>query len=103
MTHERENALDPHFKLVLMTGGTKGVQQDGKKLATPCAKVTQVTGLRPGVWVKRLMDIKRMAGETNSQLLARRLRPVKLMEFEDDFYKVLEMVQETADLTSNGV
>jgi hypothetical protein len=99
----KESALDPHFKLVLMIGGTKGVQQDGKKLATPHAKVTKATGLRPEVWVKRLMDIKRMAGETNSQLFARRLRPAKLMEFEDDFCKVLEMVQETADLTLNGV
>ena len=58
---ERDDASDPHFKLIVI-GGTKGVQQDGKKLGISCAKVTKATGLRPGVWVKLLVDLKTLAG-----------------------------------------
>ena len=46
------------------------------------------------------MDIKRLSGETHGKLFRRRLRPAKILEFEDDFYKVLERVQDTSDLIS---
>jgi hypothetical protein len=98
----KDDAVDPHFKLIVI-GRTKGVQQDGKKFGIPCVKVTKATGLRPGVWVKRLIDIKRLVGETHGKLFVRRLRPSKLMEFEDDFFKVLEMVQDTTVLISNDI
>jgi hypothetical protein len=98
----KDDAIDPHFKFIII-GRTKGVQQDGKKFAIPCVKVTRATGLRPGVWVKRLVDIKRLAGETHGKLFVRKLRPAKLMEFEDDFYTVLERVQETTDLISKEI
>ena len=94
-----DGASDPHFKFVII-GRTKGVQQDGKAFGIPCVKVTTGTGLRPGVWVKRLIDMKKVVGETHGKLFVRRLRPAKMMEFEDDFYKVLERVQETTDLIS---
>jgi hypothetical protein len=93
----KDTALDPHFKLVVI-GRTKGVQQDGKAFGIPCVKVTSATGLRPGVWVQRLVDIKRVAGENHGKLFVRKLRPAKLMEFEEDFFKVLERVQDTTDL-----
>jgi hypothetical protein len=98
----KDDAVDPHFKLIVI-GRTKGVQQDGKKFGIPCVKVTKATGLRPGVWVKRLIDIKRLVGETHGKLFVRRLRPSKLMEFEDDFFKVLEMVQDTTVFISNDI
>jgi hypothetical protein len=58
------------------------------------------TGLRPGVWVKRLVDVTNLAGETHGKLFTRKLRPAKLLEFEDNFYKVLERVQDTTKLIS---
>jgi hypothetical protein len=95
-------ASDPHFKFVII-GRTKGVQQDGKMFAIPCVEVTKGTGLRPGVWVRRLMDMKRLAGETHGKVFVRKLRPAKLMEFEADFYGVLEEVQATTDLISKEI
>jgi hypothetical protein len=49
------------------------------------------------------MDIKRLAGENHGKLFVRKLRPAKLMEFEDDFYRVLERVQDTTGLISKEV
>ena len=98
----RDAATDPHFKFIVI-GRTKGVQQDGKKFGIPCVKITKATGLRPGIWVKRLVDLKTLAGETHGKLFVRKLRPSKLMEFEDDFYKVLERVQDTTNLISKEI
>jgi hypothetical protein len=98
----RDEAADPHFKFIVI-GRTKGVQQDGKKFGIPCVKVTKGTGLRPGVWVKRLVEVKALAGETHGKLFTRNLRPAKLLEFEDDFYKVLERVQDTTELISKEI
>jgi hypothetical protein len=98
----KDGASDPHFKFVII-GRTKGVQQDGKSFAIPCVKVTKGTGLRPGIWVKRLMNMKMLAGETHGKVFVRKLRPSKLMEFEDDFYAVLEEVQCTTDLISKEI
>ena len=44
------------------------------------------------------MDIKLLAGEGHGKLFVRKLRPAKLIEFEDDFFRVLERVQDAADL-----
>jgi hypothetical protein len=95
----KDEASDPHFKFIII-GRTKGVQQDGKKFGILCVKVMKGTGLRPGAWVKRLVDVKSLAGETHGKLFTRKLRPAKLMEFEDNFYKVLERVQNTTELIS---
>ena len=40
----RDNATDPHFKLIVI-GRTKGVQQEGKKFRILCVKITNATGL----------------------------------------------------------
>jgi hypothetical protein len=55
------------------------------------------------VWVKRLVDIKRALGERNGKLFARKLRPSKMMEFEDDFFRVFERVQDTTDFVPKDV
>jgi hypothetical protein len=66
--------------------------------------VTKATaGLRPGVWVKRLLDIKRLTGEKHGKLFVRKLRPAKLLESEDNFSKVLERVQDTTNLISKEI
>ena len=39
-----------------------------------------------------------LGGETHGKVFVRKLRPAKLMEFEDDFCSILEEVQSTADL-----
>jgi hypothetical protein len=46
------------------------------------------------------MDVKMLTGKTHGKVFVRKLRPAKLMEFEDDFYAVLEEVQSTTDLIS---
>jgi hypothetical protein len=46
------------------------------------------------------MDVKMLAGKTRGKVFVRKLRRAKLMEFEDDFYVVLEEVQCTTDLIS---
>ena len=62
--------MDPHFKLIII-GSTKGVQQDGKKFGILCIEITSATGLQPGVWVKCLVDLKTLAGETHGKLFVR--------------------------------
>ena len=47
-----------------------------------------------------MIEIKELAGERHGKLFVRKLRPAKLMEFEDNFFRVLERVQDTTDLVS---
>jgi hypothetical protein len=98
----KEDASDPHFKFVIL-GRTKGVQEDGHKFAIPCVKVTQGTHLRPGIWLKRLLKVKKELGQTNGKLFRRNLQKAKLCEFEDDFYRVIERIQDTTDLIPSEV
>jgi hypothetical protein len=93
----KESDLDPHFKFVILVR-TKGVQEDGHKFAIPCVKETQGTHLRPGVWLERLLKVKEELGQTNGKLFRRNLRKAKLCEFEDDFYRVIERIQDTTEL-----
>jgi hypothetical protein len=92
-----KSASDPHFKFVII-GRTKGIQEDGHKFAIPCVKETLGTHLRPGVWVERLISVKRNMGQTHGKLFTRNLRRAKLCEFEDDFYRMIERIQDTTDL-----
>jgi hypothetical protein len=87
----------PHFKFVII-GRTKGIQEDGHKFAIPCVKETIGTHLRPGVWVQRLICVKKNMGQTHGKLFTRNLRRAKLCEFEDDFYRMIERIQDTTDL-----
>jgi hypothetical protein len=54
---------------------------------------TTGTGLRPGVWTKRLVKVRRKMKTTGGRLLQRSLHPPRLTEFEEDFLTVLERVQ----------
>jgi hypothetical protein len=86
-----------HFLFVIL-GRTKGNQLSGAKFAVPCAPITEGTHLRPGRWVKRLVDLLQVFGRKTGRLFARRLRVTKLHEFENDFFTVLEKVQATTEL-----
>jgi hypothetical protein len=96
------DAPDPHFKFVIL-GRTKGVQEDGHKFAIPCVKETQGTHLRPGIWLERLICVKREMEQTHGRLFQRSLRKAKLCEFEDDFYRMIERVQDTTNLIASDV
>jgi hypothetical protein len=98
----KRNALDPHFKFIIL-GRTKGVQEDGHKFAIPCVRETEGTHLKPGIWVERLLEVKKELGQTHGKLFQRSLRKPKLCEFEDDFYRVIERVQDTTDLIASDV
>jgi hypothetical protein len=72
---------------------TKGQQLSGAKFNVPCVGKTAGTGLRPGLWTKRLVDVWRKMKTTGGRLLQRSLTPPRLAEFKDDFFIVLERVQ----------
>ena len=59
----------------------------------PCVAVTGKTGLRPGLWMKRLVTEVQNSGRTNGRLFRRELAVPRLVEYEDDWYSILEQVQ----------
>lgn len=89
--------VNPHFKFVLL-GRTKGNQLSGAKFGVPCVPITSGTNLRPGRWVKRLVEALHATGRNSGRLFSRKLVTAKMHEFEDDFYTVLEKVQVTTSL-----
>jgi hypothetical protein len=91
-----------HFGFVI-SGRTKGDQKSGAKFGVPCVTVTEGTHLRPGRWVKRLVEIIHGKGRRTGRLFNRRLKISKLQEFENDFFTVLEKVQATTDFFPDDV
>jgi hypothetical protein len=85
------SAKNAHFLFVII-GRTKGNQMSGVVFAIPCAPVTEGTHLRPGRWVKRLVEIIHSSGQRTGQLFARRLRVSKMHEFANDSFTVLKKV-----------
>jgi hypothetical protein len=91
------DSKNAHFKFII-SGRTKGDQTSGAKFGVPCVPVTEGTHLRPGRWVKRLIEIIHGKGRRSGRLFNRRLKLSKLQEFENDFFTTLEKVQATTDL-----
>jgi hypothetical protein len=91
-----------HFWLKIL-GRTKGNQLSGAEFNVPCVGVTEGTGLRPGKWIRRLVRVLEAKGYRNGPLLRRKLIPPKLMEFENDFFKVIEKVQAVSGLIAEEV
>jgi hypothetical protein len=91
------DVVDPHFEFVI-SGTTKGNQMSSNKFAVPCVGVMEGTALQPGIWVERLVVVLREMGIRGGCLFTRRLLPAKLLEFEEDFFVVLEKVQATTSL-----
>jgi hypothetical protein len=92
-----DDAKDAHFVFVV-SGRTKANQKTGAKFGVPCVPITEGTHLRPGRWVKRLVNMINGRGRRGGRLFARRLVKSKLMEFENDIFTVLEKVQSTTEL-----
>jgi hypothetical protein len=98
----KPEAADPHFKFIIFWR-TKGIQEDGHKFAIPCVKETQGTHMRPGIWLERLLSVKKEMEQTHGRLFQQRLRKAKLCEFEKDFYRMVERIQDTTDLIPQDV
>ncbi len=73
------------FKIVL-SGRTKGNQISGTKFSFPCVNITSGTGLTPGIWMKRLIDIRVKEGDKSGRIFFRGVNPTKLSQYEPDFY-----------------
>ena len=93
--------IDPHFMFKIL-GRTKGRQVNGRSFFMPCIAVTGHLGLQPGRWVRRLVRIVHNESRTTGRLFMRTHRVPKLMEFEDDWYKMLEMIQNSTTLIDSS-
>lgn len=92
-----ENPEQPYFELRIR-GRTKGIQMSGSNFGLPCVAVTGHSKLEAGRWIKRLVETIHQTGRTTGRLFERNLRVPRLIEFEDDWYSVLENVQHRTDL-----
>ena len=97
-----QDLVNPHFKFVV-SDRTKGNQMSSHKFAIPCVVETEGTNLKPGMWVERLVVTLREMGIRGGRLFSGRLVPGKLLEFEEDFLKILERIQATTDLIPNDM
>jgi hypothetical protein len=88
------DAVNAHFKFILL-GRTKGNQLSGATFGVPCVLVTKGTHLRPGRWVKRLVETLHVLGRRSGHLFSCKLATPKAHEFEDDWFTALEKVQAT--------
>ena len=91
------NSKEPYYCLVV-TGKTKGARLSGHKIKVPIVAVSQGTNIRGGRWIRRLVYLKQNLKEGKGRLFQRSLDPPRLSEFEDDFYGLLEKVQEETEL-----
>lgn len=96
------NAEDPHFMFKIL-GRTKGRQLNGRFFWMPCVATTSHTKLNPGRWVQRLVDLIHNEGRRTGRLFQRARRHPKLSEFEDNWYKILEVVQIKTSLIETTV
>jgi hypothetical protein len=55
------------------------------------------THLKPGIWIEHLVVTLREMGIRGGRLYTRRLLPSKPLEFEEDFFKILEKVHATTN------
>jgi hypothetical protein len=69
----------------------------------PIVRTTKGTGLQPGKWAKRLVDTLRQSGRTSGKVLQRKMRPARLVEFQNDFFNYLELVQATTTCIGDEV
>ena len=91
-----------YFKVVL-SGRTKGNQISGSKFSLPCVNITSGTGLEPGVWMRRLIDIRSEESDNSGRIFFRGVTPTKLSQYEADFYDILFRVQAGSDAIGNQV
>lgn len=97
-----QQEVDPHF-LIRLKGRTKGQHISGKGFEVPCIGTTGVSKLKPGRWVRRLVELVQSEGRTTGKLFQRDLKVPRLLEFEEDFLDILVSVQNTTDLIDDGL
>ena len=88
---------DAHF-IIRLKGRTKGSLIAGKGFEIPCIGTTEVSRLKPGRWVRRLVEVVQSEGRTTGKLFQRQLTVPRLLEFEEDWFDVLVSVQTNTDL-----
>jgi hypothetical protein len=91
-----DDDVNAHFKFMVL-GHSKGNQLSGAKFGVPCVPVTSGTNLKPGRWVKRLVETLHGLGRRSGRLFSRKLATPKMHKFEDDWSTVLEEVQATTE------
>ena len=96
------NADEPYFELRIR-GRTKSVQMSGSNFGLPCVAVTGHSKLQPGRWIKRLVQTIHAQGRRTGRLFERKLRIPRLVEFEDDWFSILEHVQQKTELIEERV
>jgi hypothetical protein len=97
-----QDQKNPHFRLCI-SGRTKGNHTSGNKFAIPCVSKTEGSGLQPGKWIVRLVRVLEAMGVDDGPLFRRKLKPTRLVEYADDFFRIIEKVQATTDLIDNEV
>jgi hypothetical protein len=95
--------VDLYFAWVI-SGRTKGNQVSGNKFKAPCLGTAGGTGLQSGKWVTRLLGIiKSQRRQQGGHLFMRNMSIPKLMEYQDDLYRLLEKVQATTKYIEESV
>lgn len=56
---------EPYFTIVV-SGRTKGNQMSGAKFGIPCVAITEGSGLQPGKWVRRLVEVRMLNGRAGN-------------------------------------
>ena len=99
-----ENMTDDlgYFKVVI-SGRTKGNQLSGSKFSFPCVNITKGTGLNPGTWIRRLIEIRNREDDTGGRLFFRGKSPAKVYQYQTDFFDMLYKVQNVSDFIKNDV
>ena len=83
----------PYF-LLGISGRIKTNQGQNSHIWLPCAGETSKSKLKPGMWMTRLVGLKRDRGIKDGYLFSKRNgRKGTLSDFADEFYEVLEAVQ----------
>lgn len=91
-----------YFKIVL-SSRTKGNQISGSKFSFPCVNITSGTGLTPGIWMKRLIDIHISETDKSGRIFFQGVNFTKLSQYEPDFYNVLFKLQANSDAIDKQV
>lgn len=96
------DVTEPHFEL-RVRGRTKSSRLANSVFSMPCVAVTSHTKLKPGRWIRRLVEVVHQSGRTSGRLFERRFEVPRLVEFEDDFFGFLELVQKETNLIDKNL
>lgn len=85
---------DPSYITIVVVGRTKGNQTSGHKFSIPCLGTTGKSGLKVGMWLKRLVWVRVQLGDGQGWLFQRNGEErSRVGDFEEDFFGVLERLQ----------